>query len=60
MLFALWLVYFVHFHYGEKSNLFFPFLHRKNYLALITEFTVRLDGIYFVKVEGETFKVIVR
>ena len=26
----------------------------------ITEFTVRLDGIYFVKVEGETFKVIVR
>ncbi|MBQ3677372.1 MAG: T9SS type A sorting domain-containing protein, partial [Bacteroidales bacterium] len=26
----------------------------------ITEFAVRLDGIYFVKVEGETFKVIVR
>ncbi len=26
----------------------------------ITEFAVRLDGIYFVKVEGETFKVLVR
>jgi hypothetical protein len=26
----------------------------------ITEFAVPLDGIYFVKVEGETFKVIVR
>ena len=26
----------------------------------VTEFSVRLDGIYFVKVEGETFKVIVR
>ena len=26
----------------------------------VTEFTVRLAGIYFVKVEGETFKVLVR